>query len=164
MLMNRIKLQIKKKRILKNFLGRAQRAPSPDPSPAQARASPSILGGFVPSVRAAPSIHPSNISINSQLDQTLFPPPQLPGYTNGPNISFQNYIVGSKYTTDIILDCRLGEFFENPAWWPRHTGTYTTQNYCTRCFHFSPKCTKIVAVGAPPQTPLGELTALSQTP
>ena len=26
----------------------------------------------------------------------------------------------------------------------RHPGTHSTQNYCTRCFHFSPECTKIV--------------------
>ena len=52
----------------------------------------------------------------------------------------------------------------NPASLTRDTGTYTTQNVCARCFHFSPKFTKILAAGAPPQTPLGELTALSQTP
>ena len=26
----------------------------------------------------------------------------------------------------------------------RHPGTHSTQNYCTRWFHFSPKCSKIV--------------------
>ena len=33
---------------------------------------------------------------------------------------------------------------EHPEWWPCHPGTHSTKNYCTRCFHFSPKCTKIV--------------------
>ena len=34
----------------------------------------------------------------------------------------------------------------------------------TRCQIFRPKCTKIVSAGALPQTPLGELTAVLQTP
>ena len=78
---------------------------------------------------------------------TVSPKPQLPGYTIGPNISFKDYVVGLIliYTSDNILDGRLGGFSENPAWWTRHTGTYSTGNYCTRSFHFSPKCTKIVS-------------------
>ena len=35
---------------------------------------------------------------------------------------------------------------------------------CTRRLQFTPKCTKIVGAGAPPQTPLVELRALPQTP
>ena len=48
-----------------------------------------------------------------------------------------------KYAIENILDGRLGEHSENPAWWTRPTWTYSTRNYCTRCFHFSPKCTII---------------------
>ena len=33
-------------------------------------------------------------------------------------------------------------------------------NYSTKCFLNSLKCTKIAAAGAPPQTTLGELTAI----
>ena len=36
--------------------------------------------------------------------------------------------------------------------------------YSTKCFLFSKKAPKSLATGAPPQTPLGELTALPQTP
>ena len=75
-------------RIFKKFLVQgAHRAPSPDPSPAQSQASPSIraspsilgrfaplvralplilLGRFAPSVRASPSIHPQNMLIPLQ--------------------------------------------------------------------------------------------------
>ena len=87
---------------------------------------------------------------------TVFPQPQLPGYATvrvwlgvflwpntGP-ISFQHFKAGLKYTIDKIHDGRLKELSENPSWWTRHTGTYSAWNYCTRCFHFSPKCTKIV--------------------
>jgi len=35
---------------------------------------------------------------------------------------------------------------------------------CTRCQILRLKCTKFDFAGAPPQTPLGELTALPQTP
>ena len=49
------------------------------PLPAQSQASPSILGRFASSVRAAPSIHPSNMFDNPSLnrgvlDLTLFSP------------------------------------------------------------------------------------------
>ena len=63
-----------------NFSGEGLTEPPPQtPSPAQSQASPSILGRFAPSVRAAPSIHPSNmfnnLSLNrGVLDQTLFSP------------------------------------------------------------------------------------------
>ena len=78
---------------------------------------------------------------------TVFPKPQLPDNTIGPNISFQDYVVGLifKYTSDNILGGRLGGFSENPAWWTSHTGTYSTRNHCTRSFHLSPKYTKIVS-------------------
>ena len=63
----------------KFFWGGAHRAPSQTPFPAQSQASPSILGRFASSVRAAPSIHTSNMFNNPSpnqgvLDQTLFSP------------------------------------------------------------------------------------------
>ena len=63
-----------------NFSGEELTEPLPRPPPrAQSQASPSILGRFVSSVRAAPSIHPSNMFDNPSpnrgvLDQTLFSP------------------------------------------------------------------------------------------
>ena len=62
------------------FSGEGLTEPPPQtPSPAQSQALPSILGRFAPSVRAAPSIHPSNLFNNPSpnrgvLDQTLFSP------------------------------------------------------------------------------------------
>ena len=61
----------------KNFWGGAY-LPKPPPR-AQSQASPSILGRFVSSFRAAPSIHPSNMFNNPSLNrgvlnQTLFSP------------------------------------------------------------------------------------------
>ena len=44
--------------IPKIFWGGAHRAPSPDPSPAHSRASPSNLGRFAPSIRASPDSDP----------------------------------------------------------------------------------------------------------
>ena len=82
----------------KNFWGGAHRAPSP----AQSRALPSILGHVAPSVRTAPLITHPNMFINPSpnrgvLDQTLFSPNLLHGYTTAPNISFQDYVVGLNY-------------------------------------------------------------------
>ena len=53
--------------------------PPQTPPRAQSQASPSILGRFASSVRAAPSIHPFNMFDNPSpsrgvLDQTLFSP------------------------------------------------------------------------------------------
>ena len=61
-----------------NFSGEGLIEPPPQ-TPAQFQASSSILGRFAPSVRAVPSIHPSNMFNNPSpnrgvLDQTLFPP------------------------------------------------------------------------------------------
>ena len=88
---------------------------------------------------------------------TIFPQPQLPGYATVRVSSQQSktntgptYIVPTLqswieiYTIDEIHDGRLKELSENPSWWTRHTGTYSAWNYCTICFLFSPKCTKIV--------------------
>ena len=36
-------------------------------------------------------------------------------------------------------------FWKSIVMCTRHTGTYSTRNYCTRSFHFSPECTKIVS-------------------
>ena len=63
-----------------NFSGEELTEPLPRPPPrAQSKALPSILGRLASSVRAAPSIHPSNIFSNPSpnrgvLDQTLFSP------------------------------------------------------------------------------------------
>ena len=65
------------------FSGEGLTEPPPQtPSRAQSQALPSILGRFASSVRAAPSIHPSNMFDNPSpnrsyrrvLDQTLFSP------------------------------------------------------------------------------------------
>ena len=58
---------------------RTEPPPQTPPSLAQTQASSSILGRFAPSVRAAPSIHPSNMFNNPSpnrgvLDQTQFFP------------------------------------------------------------------------------------------
>ena len=101
--------------IFQNFSGEGLTVPPPQtPFPAQSQASPSILGRFAPSVRAAPSIHPANMCKYPLSQQrgtrsnTVFPKPQLPGYTIGPNISFKDYVVGLilKYTSDNILNWR----------------------------------------------------------
>ena len=48
-----------------------------------------------------------------------FPKPHFSGYTIGPIISFQDYVVGLieiyQTTSENILDGRLGGFSENPA-------------------------------------------------
>ena len=82
-----------------NFSGEELTEPPPQTPPrAQSQASPSILGRFASSVRAAPSSHPSNMLITSPnrgvLDQTLFSPNPNFLATHRPNISFQDYVVG----------------------------------------------------------------------
>ena len=68
-------------------------------------------------IRASPSIFtPSNMCINPSpnrrgLNQTLFPNSNI---SFSPNISFQEYVVGFRYTIEKIIDSRLGEFLENP--------------------------------------------------
>ena len=56
----------------KFFWGEAYRIPSPDPLPAQSQASPSILGRFASLVRAAPSIHPSNMFNNPSTNRGVY--------------------------------------------------------------------------------------------
>ena len=66
----------------KVFWGGAHRSPSPDPSPAQARAppsiraSPSILGRFAPSVRALPLILLGRFAPSVRASPSIHPPPQ----------------------------------------------------------------------------------------
>ena len=98
---------------------------------------------------------PSKMFINpspteGDIDQTLFPTPNSCLPNTGPKITFQEYVVGLIYTIEKIIDSSywLGELLENPLIQRRHNKRvipeHTTRNYCARCFHFSPKCPKIV--------------------
>ena len=98
---------------------------------AQSQALPSILGRFTSSVRAAPSIHPSNM-FDKPLSQprcnsdqyTVFPKPQLSGYIHRPNISFQDYASWINWNIPVKNSpwrhAGWDRFSENPAWWTRH--------------------------------------------
>ena len=105
--------------------------------------TPRSISGFAFDSRALCALNSPLQNVNNPspnrgvLDQTEFSP--NPNFLATPLdpiiISFQDYVVGI-YTSDNILDGRLGAFSENPAWWTRHyTGTYSTRNYCTRSFH-----------------------------
>ena len=108
-----------------NFSGEGLTEPPPrDPlPPLNLKLRPRLSGALRPRFGLRPQFTPPTCINNPSpnrgvLDQTLFSPkPQLPGYTIGPNISFQDYVVGVKlkYTSDNILDGRLGGFSENPA-------------------------------------------------
>ena len=74
------------------------------------------------SVRGLPPIHPSNMFINPSpnrggLDQTLFPPISISRLCHWTQYIVPRLRSWFKYTTDKILDGRLGELSENPAWW-----------------------------------------------
>ena len=95
------------------------------------------------------------------------PQPQLLVFPNtGPKISFQDYVVGLKYTIEKIIYCRLGKLLENPLIQrherviPEHT---TLRIIAPNAAILVQNAPKSLAAGAPPQTPLGELTALPQT-
>ena len=84
-----------------NFSGEGLTEPPPQTPPrAQSQASPSILGRFASSVRAAPSIHPSNMFDNPSPNRVVRTrpnsDPQTPTFWlhHRPNISFQDYVVG----------------------------------------------------------------------
>ena len=135
---------------------------------------PQFSGASRPrSVRASPSIHPLQ-HVYQPLPQqrgtrsNTVPQPQLLVFPNtGPKISFQEYVVGLKYTIEKIIDSRLGELLENPLIQrqecviPEHT---TVGNIAPDASILVQNAPKSLAVGAPPQTPLGKLTALPQTP
>ena len=96
------------------------------------------------------------------------PQPQLLVFPNtGPKISFQEYVVGLKYTIYKIIGSRLRELFENPLIQlderciPEHTALGIIAPDASILVQNAPKS---LAAGASSQTPLGELTALSQTP
>ena len=75
------KMHVFKYEFSKFFCGGAYRAPSPDPLPAQSQASP-------------PTYLITHLPTVGTRSNTVFPKPQLPGYIIGPNISFQDYVVG----------------------------------------------------------------------
>ena len=70
-----------------------------------------------------------------------------------------------KYTSDNILDSRLRGFFLNPAWWfERIILEHILGIIAPEASILIQNAPKSLAAGAPPQTPLGELTAFPQTP
>ena len=145
--------------------------PSQTPPRAQSQASPSILGRFASSVRAAPSIHPSNMFHNPSLnrgvlDQTLFPQTPTFWLHHRPNISFQDYVVGLieiyqwKYTWRQAGRIFWKSSVINASYW----NIQYSELFAPEFFHFSPECTKIVSGWGSAPDPAGELTALPQTP
>ena len=85
----------------KKYSGEGLTESPPQTPPLNLRLRFRFSGALRPRVRAAPSIHSSNMFNNPSpnrgvLDQKEFSPckPQLSGYTIGPNISFQDYVVG----------------------------------------------------------------------
>ena len=152
------------------------------------QSSPSLNIGLRPrfsgasrprSVWASPSIHPSNMFINPSPNRgglpkqrgtrpNTVPQPQLLVFPNtGPKISFHEYVVRLKYTIEKIIDSRLGELLKNPPTQrhgrviPKHTARGIIAPDASILVQTAPKS---LAAGAPPQTPLGELTALPRPP
>ena len=132
-----------------NFSGEwAHRTPPQTPSPS--------ISGFAfersaSSVRAAPAIYPCNMFNNASpnrgvlyIDQTLF----------SPNPNFLATLV-TQYIVPRLRSWIIPVIISLTAGWEDFlkiqrdvcviTGTYSTRNYCTRNFHFSPECTKIVS-------------------
>ena len=158
----------------KFFWGGAHRAPPQTPYPAQSQASPSILGRLACSVRAASSIYPSNMFNNpihltnwGVLDQTLFSP--------NPNFlairHWTQYIVPRlrswiNLNIPVIISLTAGwEDFLKIQRDERVILEHTVLGIIApeACILVQ-KAPKSLAAEAPPQTPLGELTALPQTP
>ena len=152
------------------FWGGAYRAPQ-TPPPLNLRLRPWFSGALRPRFGLRPQFplqHACLItylrSNRGVLDQTLFSPnlnilatPLDPIYRSKSIRSWINLNIP-------VIISRLGGFSENPAWWTRHTGTYSTQNYCTRSFHFSPECTKIVSGWGSAPDPLGSLQRSPRPP
>ena len=78
----------------------AHRAPSPDPlPPLNLKLCLRFSGALHPRFGLRPQFtHPTCLITHLPTEgtrwNTVFPKPQLPGYTIGPNISFQDYVVG----------------------------------------------------------------------
>ena len=165
----------------KFFWGGAHRAPSPDPSPRSISGFDRRFSGAC--IESSSSGCALNSPLQHGFDKPLSQPrctrpehcfPQTPTFWlhHRPNISFQALCswITLKYTRlKMILDgmqAGIG-FSENPAWWTRHTGTYSTRNYLPpEAEHFSHmNAPKSLAAGAPPQTPYWrELTSAPPDP
>ena len=117
--------------------------PPQTPLSAQSQASPSILRRFASLIRAAPSIHPSNMVNNPSpnrgvLGQTLFSP--NPNFLATPldqifRSNFQDYVVGLIEIHQWKYPWRqAGRLFWKSSVMirTRHTGTYT-RNYTEHC-------------------------------
>ena len=124
----------------------------------------------LPLIRTSPSIHSPTCLFPLQQrgtwSNTIFPQRQLPSYAT----QYRAYIVqrlriaGLKYAIDEIHDCRLEEltFFQrDERVMQEHTVLGIIAPDAPILVQSVPKS---LAAGAPPQTPLVELTALPQTP
>ena len=151
--------------IFEIFLGRNSPSPLPRlPPRAQSQASSSILGRFASSVRAAPSIHPSNMFDNPSpnrgvLDQPLFSPKQLSGYYQD-NVVRLIVIYQWKYPWRQAGRIFWKSSVMNASYW----NIQYSELFAPEASILVQNTPKSLAAGAPPQTPLGELTALPQTP
>ena len=149
----------------KFFWGEAHRALSPDPSPRSISGFarlPSFLGRFASSVRAAPSIHPFNMFDNPSpnrwvLDQTLFS--SNPNFLATPWIQYfvprlRSWII---WNIPVKISSTAGwEDFLKIQRDERVILEHTVLRIiCTRSFHFSPECTKIVSGWGSAPNPAG---------
>ena len=109
------------------------------------------------------------------LDQTLFPPtsPSWLRHAATVRVSSQDPIQGLYRPNITKLDWNILLIKSMTASWKNFLKKSIVMNASYRniqcmeflhqiCFHFSPKCTKIVGGWGSAQTPLGELTALPQ--